>query len=99
MYVWHCAQLNGQATKNKKIKKPAKRHVHMKMDRFNCNGWLRITVNNDDTSILRVWLTHHQCHQPYTDISIPKSIKDIITEMKDSSAVKVSLGILFMTSY
>lgn len=98
-YVWHCAQLNGQATKNKKIDEPAKRRARMKMDRFNCNGWLRITVNEDDTSIARVRLTHHRCHQPYTDISVPKGIKDIIIEMKDSSAAKVSLGILFTISY
>jgi hypothetical protein len=59
MYVWHCAQLNGQAIKNKKIDKPAKQCAHMKMDQFNCNGWLQITVNDNDTSIARVQLTHH----------------------------------------
>jgi len=90
-YVSHCDQLSGQATKNKKSDVPAKQHARMKMDHFECNRWLRIMVDDDNTSLARVRLTHHRCHQPYTDISVPKDIKDIVMEMKDSSAAKASL--------
>ncbi|KAJ7716732.1 hypothetical protein DFH07DRAFT_700087, partial [Mycena maculata] len=55
------------------------------MDRFPCQGYLRITVREDDDTI-GMRLTHHRAHCPYVDISIPKEIKQLIESMKNSPA-------------
>jgi endonuclease IV len=63
------------------------------MDRFPCNGYLRITVlGNNDT--VGIHLSHHHAHCEYVDISIDEDVKRIIEEMKDSPASAVRLKFL-----
>ncbi|KAJ7482135.1 hypothetical protein B0H11DRAFT_2157722 [Mycena galericulata] len=58
------------------------------MDRFPCNGYLRITVvDGDETVGLR--LTHHRAHAQYINISMDEEIKQVIEEMKNSTASAV----------
>src|SRR3954453_10999452 len=57
-YIFYCAQIEGEETLNKKVEDEAKRRARMKMDRFGCRGWLRITVDNNDLQTVKVWLTH-----------------------------------------
>ncbi|KAJ6525808.1 hypothetical protein DFH09DRAFT_936512, partial [Mycena vulgaris] len=64
-YTFHCAQLKGEETKNHLTQDPRKRRARMKMDRFNCDGWLHITADDTDTNIVTVRMTHHRCHTPY----------------------------------
>lgn len=61
----------------------------MKMERFECHGWLRVTVDNEVPHTIKVWLTHKLPHPSYTDISIPEAVAKVIEEMKDSPAAKV----------
>ena len=61
----------------------------MKMDRFGCHGWLRVTVDDGDLRTVKVRLTHALAHPSYTDISIPEVIAKRVKEMRDSSAAKV----------
>ncbi|KAJ6595047.1 hypothetical protein DFH09DRAFT_906413, partial [Mycena vulgaris] len=66
-----------------------KRRARMKMDRFNCDGWLHITADDTDTNIVTVRMTHHRCHTPYLDISIPQAVKDTVESLKHLTAAKV----------
>jgi hypothetical protein len=61
----------------------------MKMDRFRCHGWLRVTVDDGDLRTVKVRLTHALAHPSYTDISLPEVIAKRVNEMRDSSAAKV----------
>jgi hypothetical protein len=88
-YIFYCAQLDGEETKNKVMDDAKKRRARMKMDRFKCGGWLRVTVDGDGQDMIRVRLIHTLPHQKYTDISLPEATTKIIEEMKDSPASKV----------
>ena len=88
-YVFYCAQLEGEETKNKKINNEKKRRPRMKMERFKCSGWLRITVVDGDPSTVKVRLVHSRSHPAYTDISLPDATAQLIREMRDSTAAKV----------
>ncbi|KAJ7245269.1 hypothetical protein C8J57DRAFT_1082436, partial [Mycena rebaudengoi] len=71
-----------------------KRRARMKMDRFACDGWLHITVNDEDLELVTVRMTHYRCHTPYVDISIPKEVKETVESMKNLPASKV----IFLTA-
>jgi hypothetical protein len=68
----------------------------MTMDRFACNGWLYVTVDEDQPRIARVRVTHHRCHQAYTDISISKDVDATIQRLKDLPAAQVEVPILLI---
>ncbi|KAF8991912.1 hypothetical protein BDZ89DRAFT_973611 [Hymenopellis radicata] len=59
------------------------------MDRFECSGWLRVTVNNDNASIARIRLTHHHAHTPYLDINLGPKEKSLIDELKHLAPSKI----------
>lgn len=61
----------------------------MTMDRYNCNGWLFITLNDTDLTTANIRITHHRSHHPYTDISISPDIGKIVERLKDLPAAKV----------
>ena len=66
----------------------------MTMDRFKCNGYLRVTMNDRDTSLAGVVITHHRSHCPYVDISVTDKVESIIKEMINMPASKVSYNSL-----
>jgi hypothetical protein len=88
-YVFYCAQLKGEETKNKISEDRKKRRARMKMDRFNCNGWLNVNINDDEPHITRVRITHYRCHQPYTDISVSTEVETLVESLKNMSAAQV----------
>ncbi|KAL0056634.1 hypothetical protein AAF712_016761, partial [Marasmius tenuissimus] len=88
-YVYYCAQLDGQQTKNKKVSYPKKQRLRSFMQRFKCDGWLQIAVNERDLALVEIRLTHYHPHIPYVDISIPDSVKEEIEQMKASTAGKI----------
>ena len=63
----------------------------MKMDRFKCDGWLNITVNEKDPQTIAIRMTHYRHHIPYVDISIPNNIKKSVEDMKNLPASKMGL--------
>ncbi|KAF8870217.1 hypothetical protein CPB85DRAFT_1194760, partial [Mucidula mucida] len=77
-FVFFCAQLKGQETKERLVEDPKRQRMRMKMDRFACNGWLRVTFANDDASTARIQLMHHHAHTPYVDINLGQKQKDLI---------------------
>ncbi|KAJ7458659.1 hypothetical protein B0H11DRAFT_1681968, partial [Mycena galericulata] len=87
-YTFFCAQNEQEVTKDKLIDDPKKRRARIKMDRFPCNGYLRITVVDGDETV-RLRLTHHRAHSQYINISMDEEIKQVIEEMKNSTASAV----------
>ncbi|KDR66650.1 hypothetical protein GALMADRAFT_1359427 [Galerina marginata CBS 339.88] len=51
------------------------------MDRFDCKGYMRVTMTDGETSIAGVKIAHHRSHCPYVDISMTDKVEAIITEM------------------
>ena len=67
----------------------------MTMDRFDCNGRLRITMVDGDSKVAGIKITHYRPHCQYVDISLTDKVDAIIQSMTDMPASKVSLGKIF----
>ncbi len=65
----------------------------MKMDRFACSGWLRVTFNSNDVSIARVRITHHHVHTPYVNIGLGEKEKNLIQELRHLAPSKVCINL------
>ncbi|KAF8882475.1 hypothetical protein CPB85DRAFT_1202257, partial [Mucidula mucida] len=89
-FIFFCAQLSGEETKQRLVEDPKKQRMRMKMDRFACNGWLRVAFTNDDATIARIRITHHHVHEPYTDINLGIKEKSLIQELKHLAPSKVT---------
>ncbi|KAJ7759006.1 hypothetical protein DFH07DRAFT_713342, partial [Mycena maculata] len=87
-YTFFCAQNEEEVIKEKLHPDPRERRTRIKMDRFPCNGYLRITVVEGEVT-LGIRLTHHRAHCQYVDISIDNDTKKLIEAMKDSPASAV----------
>ena len=90
MYTFYCAQLKGEQTKHKLTDNTSKRRARMTMDWYQCDGWLHVTVDESDLSMVCIRITHYRWHHPYTDISISDNIAKEIEKLKDLPAAKVS---------
>ena len=51
----------------------------MRMERYECGGWLRITVS-EDSPIMTISVKHELAHEPYKDIGLPDEWKRYIEE-------------------
>jgi hypothetical protein len=80
VYQFHCTQLEGEQTKNKKTEKVKDQHDRMFMDCFDCNGWLYITIAPNDYEKFHIRLTHHLPHTAYCNISVPEDVETMIKE-------------------
>ncbi|KDR82282.1 hypothetical protein GALMADRAFT_115207, partial [Galerina marginata CBS 339.88] len=89
-YTFFCSQLRGEETKQKLNEDPKKRRARMTMDRFDCNGWLRITMTDGYPNLAGIKITHHRTHCQYVDISLTDKVSAIIQAMVDMPASKVS---------
>lgn len=89
VYTYYCAQLEGEQTKHKLNEDKNKQRARMTMDRYNCYGWLNISVDDDDLSFANIRITHHLSHHPYTDISITPEVEEIVEKLQDLTAAKV----------
>lgn len=63
------------------------------MDRFECNGYLRVTMIDKNTTLAGITITHHRSHCPYV-VSVPDKVESIIQEMINMPASKVSFDSL-----
>ena len=50
------------------------------MSRFECDGWLHLTVVSNDSNTLEFSLKHKIDHIPYEDIELPEKWKTYIEE-------------------
>ncbi|KDR77335.1 hypothetical protein GALMADRAFT_66460 [Galerina marginata CBS 339.88] len=64
------------------------------MDRFECNGRLRITMVDGSPDLAGVKITHHRPHSQYVDISLTDKVDAIIQSMINMPASKAWDSIL-----
>ncbi|KAF8884072.1 hypothetical protein CPB84DRAFT_1817005 [Gymnopilus junonius] len=64
------------------------------MDRFDCNGYLHITMSDHFPSLAGIIITHHLSHWGYLDISITEDVEAIIKERVNMPASKIWEAIL-----
>ncbi|KAJ7580771.1 hypothetical protein C8J56DRAFT_743222, partial [Mycena floridula] len=88
-YVFFCAQLKGQETKQRLVDDPQKRRSRLMMERFDCNGWLRITMTDNDSTTARVDFSHHDAHDCYVNISLGATEKAMVSDMKNLPPSKI----------
>ena len=84
--------MHGEETKQKLHENGKKRRARMFMDRFDCNGRLRITMVDGNPKLAGVKIIHYRPHCHYVDISLTDKVDAIIQSMVDMPASKVSLG-------
>lgn len=95
-YMYTCAQSQERKHKSQKGKQEdAKLRDRQAMARFDCHGWLHITLSNDDHTAL-VKITHGDSHIPYYCIDVPEDIKKFVYENLNMmpSQVRTSIDLL-----
>ena len=86
--------MEGEETKNRVIEDQTKRRARMKMERFKCNGWLRITAADVDLGSVKVHFTHHLPHIQYLDITLSGAVVETVRRLKELPSAKVRRIIL-----
>jgi len=89
-YSFYCAQNEKEITKKYLTDDISKRRARLTMDRFDCQGYLHISVPRESAEEVRVKLSHHQAHIRYVDIEIDEPIKKCVEELKDLPPQAVS---------
>ncbi|KAJ3520137.1 hypothetical protein NM688_g9206 [Phlebia brevispora] len=77
--LFSCAQSTAREAEPKAPKPDVKSRTTRRMEHFDCNGYLRVTVDSASNEMI-VSLDHDQGHIPYLDITIPDRWKDYIEE-------------------
>src|SRR3954454_24810366 len=81
-YIYFCSQRNILAKKPKKHQDSSKHRDRLSMERFNCNGVIKIAINEVSKNA-KVTLQHDFLHVQPSITSIPQNIKDFIKENID----------------
>lgn len=90
-YTYTCRQDEAAKKTPELIEDPEEQRDRDYMDRYNCHGQLRLTINSKRPTIARVVLIHELHHDPYCNISLPPEIKALIHNSLDSTAKDVSI--------
>jgi len=88
--MYHCAQLKGQQSKRRLHDDNKKRRGRVHMPRYDCGGWMHITVPENRTLTVHVRMRHDIVHPHYLDISLPDEVRALIEKMKSSTPNDVS---------
>ncbi|KAG6917946.1 hypothetical protein DXG01_017130, partial [Tephrocybe rancida] len=88
-YSYYCAQNEAEQSKPKLNENPSKRRARMCMQRFKCDGWLHVSVDENDSSQVIMRITHYENHIPYTDISVSEKVEELIGSLVDLPATKI----------
>ena len=81
-YFYFCSQRDILAKKPKKHQDSSKHRDILSMERFNCNGVIKIIIN-EVTKIAKVALQHDFLHTRPNIVTLPQNIKDFIKENID----------------
>lgn len=79
VYSFNCAQSKDRESKPKVQKNSEKSRSTLRMERFECDGWLHITAASDSAE-MTIALRHDGPHAPYTEIELPDKWKKYIQE-------------------
>jgi transcriptional accessory protein Tex/SPT6 len=89
-YTFFCAQNEAEETKPRLTDDTRKRRARLKMDRFACGGYLKITIDDDDLEMARFQFTHEMAHCHYVNINMDTRTKVMIEELKNWTPSQVS---------
>lgn len=95
-YMYTCAQSQERMPKSQKQKlEHTKLRDRLAMTRFDCHGWLHITLSNTNHTAF-VKISHGNLHIPYYCIDVPQDIKDFIHENLNMtpSQVWIYIGVI-----
>ena len=94
---YYCAQSATHHTQQHDVTKVTKSDVKQrdcgKMDIFNCNGWVFVTVFNDFSKAY-IQFKHSEAHTRYCSIKVPDHIKQLVQDKKDLSPTQVCLCLI-----
>ncbi|KAI0672613.1 hypothetical protein C8Q78DRAFT_990991 [Trametes maxima] len=76
--TFSCAQ-SADREQNPKVPKGPKPRDTRRMERFQCHGWLHLTVSAE-SDVIEVSLKHREHHKPYKDIELPEEWKTFIKD-------------------
>ncbi|KAI0669307.1 hypothetical protein C8Q78DRAFT_992915 [Trametes maxima] len=76
--TFSCAQ-SADREQNPKVPKGPKPRDARRMERFQCHGWLHLTVSAE-SDVIEVSLKHREHHKPYKDIELPEEWKTFIKD-------------------
>ncbi|KAJ7240933.1 hypothetical protein C8J57DRAFT_1561968, partial [Mycena rebaudengoi] len=94
-YTYYCAQNRDEMQKPRQHEDPRKRRARMTMTRFECDGMLHITIDDDaQKAPLRLRLQHHEPHLHYVEITINQKIKTLVESLKHESATNIWTHVL-----
>ncbi|KAK0433372.1 hypothetical protein EV421DRAFT_1439924 [Armillaria borealis] len=88
-YKFFCAQLKGQETKTRLVDDPEKRRARMSMNRFRCDGWLRITMAPGDPTLARIKIKHCNAHCKCVSLALSQGDRDMVRRMKNMPPSKI----------
>lgn len=77
-----CSQRDVLAEKQKKHEDPSKHRDTQSMERFHCNGVIKVSIN-PSTNMAEVHVQHDFLHPRPKNISVPENIKDFIRDNID----------------
>lgn len=81
-YWYFCSQSNIMAAKPRKHDNPSKHRDTPSMERFNCNGTAKITIDKQ-TNKIKLVFKHNLIHARPKDVAVPQSIKEFIEKNID----------------
>lgn len=82
-YTFYCAQYEKEITKKHLTDNINKQRARLTMDRFDCNGYLHVSIPCENAEEVRVKLTHCEAHIHYVNIEIDGALKTRVEELKD----------------
>jgi len=75
-FYYYCAQLTKRQKKSRKHENIAKHRDRTTMQRFDCNGWMKLIIDKDSREAT-IKLTHNH-HDKYIDIRVTEDVKEYI---------------------
>ncbi|EEB94315.1 hypothetical protein MPER_06887 [Moniliophthora perniciosa FA553] len=88
-FAFFCAQNEREKTKQRLNDDVKKRRNRMEMKRYECKGYLYVTLNKGSLTESRIRLSHHLAHDAYVSIGIPENHKDLIKQLKSWTPSKL----------
>ena len=89
-YTFYCAQYEKEITKKHLTDNVNKQRARLTMDRFDCEGYLHVSIPQESAEEVRIKLTHCEAHIHYVNIEIDGALKMRIEELKDLPPYTVS---------
>jgi hypothetical protein len=98
-YTFYCAQYEKEIAKKRLTDNVNKQRARLTMDRFDCRGYLHVSVPQENAEEVRIKLAHCEAHLRYVNIEIDAAMKKRVEELKDLPPYAVSTFTYGMARY